>query len=251
MFPQVQLRRPAASSSNAALKPKKAASLFGLEALVGPVDEAESADLLASSSLERQTTAAAQALEDLEEKYNALVESIDVEKFNPAYISRYIKRAETRRGAPYADHEKKRFREMAKSGNPNLIRLLALELRIGIPKKIERDALAAMGRLMLHRDQAADLRGFLDQPDKDPNLRNWVQTMLTMNTVEQWMGALQRWRESWAGLWRRHPREKGRDKRRDLQATSQDDASPNALPKAEGEPASSDAKTSASEVTTP
>lgn len=217
----VQLRRPTASSSRgpASAKAKKPASLFGLDALVGPVDEAESASFMPAAPSDRQTTAAAQALEDLEEKYNALVESIDVEKFNPAYISRYIKRAETRRGAPYADHEKKRFREMAKSGNPHLIRLLALELRIGIPKKIERDALAAMGRLMLHRDQAEDLRRFLDQPDKDPNLRNWVQTMLAMNTVEQWMGTLQRWRETWAGFWHLNRRDKRDEKRDDKRHT--------------------------------
>lgn len=139
------------------------------------------------------------ALEELEEKYKSLLESVRVEKFNPKYISRYIASAEKRRGAPFTPAERKRIKEMATSKDPEVIRLLALELRIGVPRKIERDALAAMGNIMLHREDAA-LREFLCNPNKDPNLTAYVKTILMMSHVETWMDRYTKLKQQYGSL---------------------------------------------------
>ncbi len=138
------------------------------------------------------------ALEELEEKYQDLLRAVDVDKLNPKYLTRYIKRAEERRGGPFTKEEKTGFREMATSKDPEVKRLLALELRVGVPKKVEIEALAAMGNLLLHRDDTRSLEAFIEKPEKDPNLREWVRTTLMMNRVEFWMGRYQHFK-SWAG----------------------------------------------------
>ncbi len=133
------------------------------------------------------SSATENALEELEEKYQDLLESVDVDKLNPKYLTRYIRRAEERRGGPFTKIEKAHFREMAGSNDPEVKRLLALELRVGVPKKVEMEALAAMGNLLLHRDDMVALEGFMQKPNKDANLREWVRTTLMMNRVEFWM----------------------------------------------------------------
>jgi len=147
----------------------------------------------------QRSTAGQVALEELEEKYRSLLESVRVENFNPKYISRYIISAEKRRGAPFTPAERKRIKEMATSKDPEVIRLLALELRIGVPRKIERDALASMGNLMLHREDDA-LRQFLSSPEKDPNLVAYVKTILMMSHVETWMDRYNRWKRQYGSL---------------------------------------------------
>ncbi len=150
--------------------------------------------------IEQMPSAAKKALEELEEKYTSLVKAVKVDIFKPENIEEYILRAEKRRGAPFTRAERDRFRDMAKSGDPEKIRLVALELRFGVPRKVERAALAAFGNLILYRDQVAPLREFLDKPGKDPNLVAYVKTILMMNRVERWMEKYQNWRDRLSGF---------------------------------------------------
>lgn len=142
-----------------------------------------------------EVTAVERALEDFEEFYLRLLESVNVDTFERKYINRYIKRAENRRGAAFTKAERERFRDMAKSDNPEMLRLLALELRIGIPRRVERDALAALGNLMLYRDQDGAFKSFLSRPNKDPNLLAIVKTVSMTGQVEDWMGKVQELKE--------------------------------------------------------
>jgi hypothetical protein len=131
------------------------------------------------------------ALAQLESRYQAMVDGIQLKYFDPTKIEQYIRMAEKRAGMEMSDKERFRLIRLAKINNPQLLKLLALELRIGIPKRLEQAALASLGELMLHRDDEDALRGYLDDPSKDDNLKAYVRTVLMMNKTERWMAKVE------------------------------------------------------------
>ncbi len=129
-------------------------------------------------------TAVSKSLRQLDSSYNTLRESVDLKKFDPAKIDDYLRAAERETGVLMRDEEKAQLRQLAQSQDPNVRKLVALELRVGISEKAEAAALAAMGRLMLHRNQTQALQAYLQDDTKDPNLKAHVKTLLMMNRVE-------------------------------------------------------------------
>ncbi|MBX2861484.1 MAG: hypothetical protein KTR14_09620 [Vampirovibrio sp.] len=145
-------------------------------------------------------TTAEKAFVAFEKKYTAFVNSVDIAKFYPKKVNQYIKRAEAWNGA-YSEQEIARFKEMAASKNPDLIKQLALEFRVGISKKDEKEAMAAFGRLVvLYRNNITELQKFLQKKDMDPNLRAYVQTLVMMYHVERWLRRYRRVKSYYANL---------------------------------------------------
>lgn len=134
-----------------------------------------------------QRSATERALARLEESYARLVDSINLSRFRPERINQYIARAEKQGGIPMSEEEKVRIRKLAETGDEKTLRLLALELRIGVPEKAEREALAALGELFLHRQDRITLEKFLADHHKDENLKAHVRTLLLVNRVENTM----------------------------------------------------------------
>ena len=151
------------------------------------------------------------ALDELEEKYESLRESVRADKFNPKYINRYIAHAEKRRGTPFTRTERNNFRELALSKDPKVIEQLAFDLRIGVPKKIELEAMAAMGRFLMHHNENDALEEFLEKPTNDPQIKHWVYTTLMMNKVEYWIGRYKEFRNWLAAFTGKAPNSKDKE----------------------------------------
>lgn len=132
-------------------------------------------------------SATEKAIEQLEVSYERLLQSINLKLFRPEKINQYIATAEKRSGTSFSEEEKQQIRLIAQSGDENSTRLLALELRVGIPKKSEREALAALGELMLHRHNTKVLEQFVEDPHNDENLKAHIKTILMVNKVESAM----------------------------------------------------------------
>lgn len=127
------------------------------------------------------------AFDELEKSYEKLLTSINLKAFNRSKIEDYLRLAEKRAGMEISEKEKLRLRKMAQSEDPKVLRLLALELRIGIPRKAEKEAMAALGQMMLYRQDRKSFEKFLAAPDKDENLKAYVRTIIMMNRVEDLM----------------------------------------------------------------
>ncbi len=130
---------------------------------------------------------ATRALDNFTTSYTNLIDAIDIENFEPQQIEQYIRNAEARSGVTMRDAEKEQIRLLSKSNDEHVLRLLALELRVGIPKDVEKEALAAFGELILYRHDKETLQGFLDNPKNDPNLKAHIRTVLMMSKVENVM----------------------------------------------------------------
>lgn len=131
------------------------------------------------------------ALRQLEESYTNMKESINLKRFDAQKIEEYLMKAEKRTGLPYSDEEKGQFRQLAQSTDVEHLKLLCLELHVGISEKAEKEAMAAMGRLILHRNQTQALRAYMELPGKDPNLKAYIRTVLMMHKVENWMNTVE------------------------------------------------------------
>ena len=191
-------RRTSRPSRTKKVSPFSAVGLSNIDAAIDPVD---SVDL--SIDREPPVSTTRLALDEFDEQYKTLLESVDVEKFDPAKIKRYIKRAETRRGAPFIESEKQQYHAMAQSTDANVLRLLAVELQIGVSrnfKKIKLDAEAAMARVILNRHDQDALKAFLDDPHRDPNMRDWVRTTLYLNRVEYWIKTVDDYKRRFTSL---------------------------------------------------
>ena len=136
------------------------------------------------------------ALQELENSYSRLVNSINLNLFHPLKLNHYIHLAEKRSGKDYTDLEKEHMKLIVQSDNERALRLLALELGVGVPKKAERDAMSAMGALMLHRNNTQALETFLQKPGTDENIRSHVQLILMMSKFEKTVNRFDHWHRS-------------------------------------------------------
>jgi hypothetical protein len=131
---------------------------------------------------------AERALLQAERSYEQLKATVDLKQFDPTRMPQYLAQAERRTGIPYEPEEKAMLIEWAESGIPELQRMVAMELRVGISRKAEKEALAAMGQILLNRNNEAALQNFLQNDDNDPNLRAYVQTLIYLNRMEKLLG---------------------------------------------------------------
>lgn len=132
----------------------------------------------------KNETSVEKALRQLDTSYTALKESVNLKKFDSAKIEDYFRLAEKRSGFPIPEADKAQIRELVKTQDPELLRMVALELRVGISEKAEKEAMAALGRLILYRENTKALQAYLLDPGKDQNLKAHVKTVLMMNRVE-------------------------------------------------------------------
>jgi hypothetical protein len=139
----------------------------------------------------KNETGIQKALRQLEESYVNLKESVNLKKFDATKIEEYITKAEKRTGLPYSVEEKEQFRLMAKSSDPDFLKLLCMELHVGLSEKAEKEAMAALGRLILHRNQTDALKAYMDMPGKDANIKAYIRTVLMMHRVENWMNTVE------------------------------------------------------------
>ena len=141
------------------------------------------------------TEGASRALVQLSSAYARMVAAINLKLFNPDRIDEYIRRAEKRSGADMTDMEKDRLRRLAKTTDERVLRLLCLELRVGIPKKEEAEAERAFGQLLLARHDREALQRFMNDANADENLKAHVRAVLMLGQVEQWMSRYKQWKE--------------------------------------------------------
>lgn len=139
----------------------------------------------------KNETGIQKALRQLEESYVNLKESVNLKKFDATKIEEYISKAEKRTGLPYSAEEKEQFRQMAKVSDPELLKLLCMELHVGLSEKAEKEAMASLGRLILHRNQTDALKAYMDMPGKDANIKAYIRTVLMMHRVENWMNTVE------------------------------------------------------------
>jgi hypothetical protein len=139
----------------------------------------------------KNETGIQKALRQLEESYVNLKESVNLKKFDATKIEEYITKAEKRTGLPYSIEEKEQFRQMAKVSDPELLKLLCMELHVGLSEKAEKEAMASLGRLILHRNQTDALKAYMDMPGKDANIKAYIRTVLMMHRVENWMNTVE------------------------------------------------------------
>lgn len=156
---------------------------------------------------QHQQSAAQGAVDELEECYNDMLESIDIEKINleENYVKGYITRSEKRRGGKYSKAQRDRYLDMArqaqKTGDKEMVRLLALELCIGIPPKTEKAVMAAFGKVFIHhREENEVLQNFVEKSKVNPNLAAYMRTILMVNKVETWVGKYEEIKERFASL---------------------------------------------------
>lgn len=145
------------------------------------------------TALTPQKNATERALENFDVSYQRLMSGINIKAFNPEKIETYMKATEKRTGREFTKKEKDRIRRAAQSNNPDVIRLLALELRVGIPRKLEHNALAAYGELMMNRSDSQTLIRFAKKPTTDPNLKSHIETVIMMNRVEGTLSRIKEW----------------------------------------------------------
>ncbi len=145
-----------------------------------------------------QHEAAENALKELDEKYNEMLEAIDTDSINleENYVKGYITRMEKRRGGPYSKSQRQRFLAMARQAretkDKELIKILALELCIGISPKTESAVLAAFGNVFIHhRDSTTILEQFSEGETCNANLAAYAKSLMMLNRVEAWMGKIE------------------------------------------------------------
>lgn len=188
--------RPGTSAASTA-KVKKTSGLLGL---MEPVqDQSEFSD---EGKQQQHQSAAKAAVDELEECYNDMLESIDTDKINleENYVKGYITRSEKRRGGRYNKAQRQRYMDLArqakKTGDKELVRLLALELCIGIPPKTEKAVMAAFGNVFIHHREESDvLKSFVEKANVNPNLAAYMRTILMVNRVENWVGKYEELKE--------------------------------------------------------
>lgn len=156
--------------------------------------------LTVSADAKKIRSGAERALQQLEVSYQRLIDGIQLEHFDPKRIETYIKMAEKRSGILMSDEEKGRLVQASQSNDEQILRLLALQLRVGIPRRLEKEALAAMGELMLNREDTSALKKFAQDASKDPNLQAYVRNLLMMNRVESMMARVDKVRVLFSGL---------------------------------------------------
>lgn len=163
-----------------------------------------------------QRNGAERALQQFEQSYQRLLDSINLEHFDPNKIENYIRLAEKRAGVDMTDKEKARIRELVFTGDPEILKLVALELRVGISRKLEKEVLAAFGELIIyHRENDALMMNFLGHPTKDENLKAYVRILMMMSRFERLLN-------KWQGFQDRYKR-LTRSFRRSLKGMFQDD----------------------------
>lgn len=138
------------------------------------------------------------ALRELGTAFGHLREAIDLDAFNPHEMAKYITAYEQRTGQLIDAGRREQLMQLAFSRNPQILQMIALELRIGFTKrtkKAERRAMMALGRLVLERDNIDELKAFLEDPEADDNVKAYVQTLVMMNQVETAVSRYQRLRE--------------------------------------------------------
>lgn len=140
----------------------------------------------------KQETSIQRSLRLMEESYQNLRDSVNLKKFDPQKIEDYIVKAEKRNGAVIDEADKVLYREWAKTGDPQILKALALELRVGISEKAEKEAMASLGRLVLHRSNTKELTEYMQMPDKDPNIKAHIRTILMMSRVEDVLSKYER-----------------------------------------------------------
>ncbi len=150
-----------------------------------------------------QRNGAERALQQFELAYQALLDGIKLEHFDPNKIENYIRLAEKRAGVDMSDKEKGRIRELVNTGDPDILKLVALELRVGISRKLEKEALAAFGELVIyHREQDALMQNFLSHPTKDENLKAYIRILIMMSRFERIMNSWHAMRDRYRRLTR-------------------------------------------------
>jgi hypothetical protein len=187
--------------SGFAIAKKRKVEESSLLGLLTPIEDASQfSDESNQQQNKREHEAAENALNELEEAYSEMVNSIDIEKINleENYVKGYITRSEKRRGGPYTKAQRNRFLQLAAQAKENddkeLIRILALELCIGISPKMEKAVLASFGNLFIHhRDAIGVLKDFTnrDENKADANLIAYIRTLMMLNQVEGWMGRIE------------------------------------------------------------
>lgn len=175
-------------------KKVKETSLLGLLTPITDVDQFSEEKEGDQKRQQREFEAAENALHELEEAYNEMVNAIDTDKINleENYVKGYITRSEKRRGGRYTKSQRNRFLQIAsqarETSDKELIRVLALELCIGISPKMEKAVHAAFGNLFIHhRDAISVLKNFANRSEADSNLVAYMRTLMMLNQVEGWM----------------------------------------------------------------
>ncbi len=145
-----------------------------------------------------QHEAAENALKELDEKYSEMLDAIETDNINleENYVKGYITRMEKRRGGPYSKSQRQRFLAMARqareTNDKELIKILALELCIGISPKMENAVLAAFGNVFIHhRDATNILEEFAGGEKCNANLAAYAKSLMMLNRVEAWMGKVE------------------------------------------------------------
>ncbi|MBY0405303.1 MAG: hypothetical protein K2X66_15495, partial [Cyanobacteria bacterium] len=183
--PAVANPKPLASAENLITSTQPVLQAAKIEA---PKIETPKSEPLRTENLKTDTlkteSAIQKTLRQLDESYLQLKESVNLKKFDTNKLEDYILKAEKRSGIPYSPEEKMNFRQLTATGNTEMIKMVALELGVGVSEKAEKEAMAALGRLMVHRHQTKALQAFLNQPDKDPNLKAYVRTVMLTHKVE-------------------------------------------------------------------
>ncbi len=137
------------------------------------------------STANKQLRGAARALAQMEASYEKMIAGIKLEAFDPKKIEDYIRQSEKNSGVVLSEAEKERIRQAAKSRNDKMLRLLALELGVGVPLKHKKQVLYYLGELMINRQDKQALAAFINDPTKDENLKAHVKTVLLAGQVEE------------------------------------------------------------------
>jgi len=145
---------------------------------------------------------AARALAQLESSYAELLQSTEITAFNPNEIERYIRAYQKRTGRILTEGQRERIMNIAASKDPSLLKLLALEFGIGVDRQAEKKALAALGQLFLERDDSETLKQFLDDEQKDDNLKAHVSSLQMLNKIESGVAWYNDLRSRFFGLFR-------------------------------------------------
>jgi len=150
-----------------------------------------------------QRNGAERALQQFEQSYQRLLDSINLEHFDANKIENYIRLAEKRAGVDMTELEKGRIRELVFTGEPEILKLVALELRVGISRKLEKEALAAFGELIIyHREHEALMQNFLSHPTKDENLKAYIRILIMMSRFERLLNKWQGFRDRYKRMTR-------------------------------------------------
>ena len=141
--------------------------------------------------------AAEDAIVDLEEAYQAMLEGIDTETvpLDEASIKKAIAKTEETRGA-YTKPEKQQLlaliRKARDTRHPELVRAISLELGLGLSPTLEKAVFASLGKVMIHhRDAKSAIKAKLNDPNLDPNLAAHLRAVSLLNGVETMVARIQ------------------------------------------------------------